>query len=251
MDVKRYSEKPEMILFDVGGTLFIDGKCIFRDGFSALRRIALNPHITDEDTMCRLWDEYSREVGSDHFSESGAHLDFSLSSGLKYVIMNTGLRFRENIIQLEEIFDRFNSARQLADGIEGLLETLKKKGIRTAVISNNAMSGESLTLAVKRWLPSSNFEFCLTSSDILLAKPCKTIFLTAAAFAGVDAEDCWYCGDGKLPDVDGSLSAGMCPVLIDSGSEIPLCFENNGDKGEYMIINNWSALEKFINDLKD
>ena len=41
-------KKPSMILFDVGGTLFRDGKCNFRDGLSALRKAALNPEVTDD-----------------------------------------------------------------------------------------------------------------------------------------------------------------------------------------------------------
>ena len=250
MAKEKYYRLPRMILFDVGGTLFIDGKCIFRDGLSALRAAALNPGVTDDDTLCRLWDEYSREVGTEHYSISGAHLDFSLSSSLKYVIMNTGLRFNEDIFQLEEIFDRFNSSRQIAAGLESLLDTLKARGIRTAVISNNAMSGESLSLAIKRWLPLSDFEFCLTSADIMLAKPCGSIFLTAAAFAGVAPEDCFYCGDSFAADVEGSASVGMLPVLIDTEAPAPLIFEDNGC-GEYMRIKSWSALEKFINDIKD
>ncbi len=250
MAKEKFYKLPRMILFDVGGTLFIDGKCIFRDGLSALRGVSLNPEVTDEDTLCRLWDEYSREVGSEHYSRSGAHLDFSLSSALKYVIMNTGLRFKEDIFQLEEIFDRFNSSRQIATGIESLLDTLKSRGIRTAVISNNAMSGEALALAIKKWLPLSDFEFCLTSADIMLAKPFKSIFLTAAAFAGVSPEECFYCGDSFEADVEGSSSAGMLPVLIDTTAPTPLIFEDNGC-GEFMRIKSWSALENFINDIKD
>ncbi len=251
MGIGNYYKKPEMIFFDVGGTLFIDGKCIPRSGLSRLRSFALNPDAADDDTLCRLWDEYLKEVDTGHLSASGAVMDIHLSSMLKYVIMNARLRFNESITELEEIFDRFNSSRELADGIESLLAALKRKNIRTAVISNNAMSGESLSLAIKRWIPSSDFEFCLTSADILLAKPCKSIFLTAAAFAGVAPEACLYCGDGRLPDVDGAKNSGMLPVLIDTVSDVPLVFRTDGDRGEYMTVNNWRELEKFINEIKD
>lgn len=251
MEKNAYLKKPEMIFFDVGGTLFIDGKCIFRDGLSALRSFALNPEVTDDDTMCRLLDEYLEEVDTGHRSKSGAAMDIHLSSMLKYVIFNTGLRFREDMIQLEEIFDRFNSTRLVAEGTESLLDTIRRKNIRTAVISNNAMSGEGLSLAIKRWLPSASFEFCLTSADILLAKPCSSLFLAAANYAGVATEACWYCGDGRIPDVDGAKNSGMLPVLIDNTSDIPLGYRADGGRGGYMAINNWRELEKFINDIKD
>lgn len=38
-----YNIKPKMILFDVGGTLFDDGKCVPVDGLSKLRLAAENP----------------------------------------------------------------------------------------------------------------------------------------------------------------------------------------------------------------
>ena len=105
---------------------------------------------------------------------------------------------------VEEIFDRFNSSRYVIDGIPELLRELDLLGIRTAIISNNMMSSESLALAVKRRIPSANFEFCLTSADILFAKPSKNIFNAALNYAGINACECWYCGDGKKPDVFGA-----------------------------------------------
>ncbi len=35
-----YSIKPKMVLFDVGGTLFNDGKCFPIEGFAELRKFA-------------------------------------------------------------------------------------------------------------------------------------------------------------------------------------------------------------------
>lgn len=237
-------KKPSMILFDVGGTLFRDGKCNFRDGLSALRKAALNPDVTDDDTLEKLWDEYTREIGWSFTSREGATLDMSLRAGIKYVTMAAGLKFDIDIFSQEEIFDRFNSTRELMPGIEELLALLKKKDIRTAVISNNAMSGEGLSLAIKRWIPSSEFEFCLTSADILFAKPHKALFLAAAKYAGLDPSECWYCGDSMLPDIVGSGNAGMFPVLIFEKADAPVtCTE------AYMTINSWNELTKYISEI--
>ena len=241
-----YSKKPAMILFDVGGTLFRDGKCIFRDGLSALRKAALNPDITDDDTLESLWDEYTSEIGWDFRSRDGAVLDMSLSAGIKYATMRAGLKFDIDIFSQEEIFDRFNSSRELMPGIEELLTTLKKAGIRTAVISNNAMSGEGLTLAVDRWLPENNFEFCLTSADILFAKPHKAPFLTAVSLAGLDPSECWYCGDRIAPDIRGGRNGGLTPVLIDEGAKSPLEMRNDESCGEYMAVSSWYSLKDYI-----
>ena len=235
-----------MILFDVGGTLFRDGKCIFRDGLSALRKAALNPDVTDDDTLLRIWNEYHDEIGWSFRSKSGAVLDMSLSSGIKYVTMQAGLRFSQSISELEEIFDRFNSTRELMPGIRELLEALQKNGIRAAVISNNAMSGEGLSLALDRWLPGNGFEFSLTSADVLLAKPHKSIFHCAVSSAGLDPSECWYCGDTFVPDVLGGSGAGLSPVLIDEKSDKDLEFRNDENAGEYMVVSSWYSLKDYI-----
>lgn len=244
-----YWKKPEMILFDVGGTLFNDGKCIPRQGLSELRKISLNPEVTDDDTLYSLWDEYMKEVDIGLRSRHGAQLDIPLSAILRYITMKAGLHFSISMAEQEEIFDRFNSTRKVMEGLTGLLDLLEKTGIRTAVISNNGMSGESLSLAIKSWIPSAKFEFCLTSADILLAKPEKSLFLAAAAFAGLDVSRCWYCGDGRIPDVDGAKNAGMLPVLIDTKSDAALEYRNDGGRGEYMAVNHWDNLSKYIKNL--
>lgn len=156
-----YNKKPEMILFDVGGTLFDDGKCIPIDGLAQLRLAAENPDVTDDATLAALWDEYMDEVFTGLKSKSGTFLDFHLSAPIRYVTMKTGLHFSIPMTQQEEIFDRYNSARKVIDGVPELLETIHNLGIRAAVISNNVMSGEGLALAVKRWIPTSKFEFSL------------------------------------------------------------------------------------------
>ena len=239
-----YNKKPEMILFDVGGTLFDDGPCIPIDGLSRLRLAAKNPEVTDDKALALLWDEYMNEI-SGLKSKSGVSLDMPLSAAIKYLTMKTGLRFDISTPEQEEIFDRYNSTRKVIDGIPELLDTLHSLSIRTALISNNAMSGEGLANAVKRWIPNGRFEFFLTSADILYCKPCKDIFLSALGYAGLEPNDCWYCGDGFVPDIIGSSGVGMTPVLINTKSETDLEINQVNDK-EYIAVNNWYALRDYV-----
>lgn len=241
-----YNIKPEMILFDVGGTLFDDTKCIVRDGLSQLRLKAENPDVTDDAMLVGLWDEYMNEIGGDLKSVSGIKLDVPLSSVIKYVTMNAGLHFDISVAEQEEVFDFYNSERKVIDGVSSLLCKLDNLGIRTAVISNNAMSGESLSLAINKWIPDNKFEFMLTSADLLFTKPHKSLFLAAAGYAHVNPENCWYCGDGRVPDVDGARNAGMTPVLLDEKSDISLEWRTDGGRGEYLTVNRWRELEKYL-----
>lgn len=241
-----YSQKPKMILFDVGGTLFNDGKCIAENGFAALLSVSQNPDATNEKTLAKYWDEYIDEVCKGLKSKSGISLDAPLSAIIKYATMNAGLHINLSMPEQEELFDRFNSTRKVIDGVPELFEALEQLNIRYAIISNNAMSGEGLALSIKHWIPSINPEFCLTSADVMFTKPCKDIFITASNYARLKPEDCWYCGDGRIPDVDGAKNAGMVPVLIDEKSEIPLEFRTDGGRGEYMTINNWNVLNEYL-----
>lgn len=244
----NYNKKPKMILFDVGGTLFEDGKCNPADGFEKVRLAAINPEKTTAEKLAQYWDKYIKEV-SDIRSESGVTLDIPLSAVIRYTTMRGGLIFNRPMAELEEIFDRYNSSREVIDGIPELLDKLGSLGIRTAVISNNMMSGESLALAIKRWLPNSDFEFCLTSADILFTKPSSDIFECALNYASLSPSDCWYCGDSKIPDIYGSSRCGMGPVLIDKNSEKDFAFRNDEHCENYIAVNNWNALKEFLSKL--
>lgn len=248
-DLMSYGKKPKMILFDVGGTLFNGGKFLLYNGLEKLRLAAENPDVTDTDALVSLWEEFLDDVNNSLKSKSGTTLDMPLSAVIRYMTMNTGLYFSLSMPEQEEIFDRYNSERRVIDGVPELLNTIRSLGIRSAVISNNAMSGDGLALAVNHWIKDNYFEFCLTSSDLLLSKPDKRIFEAAAAFAGVDTKDCWYCGDGFVPDVYGSFNSSMTPVLIDVKSSLPLEMRKD-DRGEYMAVNSWKALSEFLMNLE-
>ena len=241
-----YNKKPMMIIFDVGGTLFDDGKCIAEEGFSALLNVAENPDVTNEKELAEFWNEYMNEVCKDLKSKSGIALDAPLSAIIKYATMNAGLHINISMAEQEELFDRFNSTRKVIDGVPELFKALEELNIRYAIISNNAMSGEGLALTIKHWIPSIKPEFCLTSADVMFTKPCKSIFIAASSYAHLNPEDCWYCGDGRNPDVDGAKNSGMIPVLLDEKSEIPLEFRTDGGRGEYMTVNNWYTLKDYL-----
>lgn len=244
-----YNKKPKMILFDVGGTLFEGGKFLLYNGLDKLRLTAQNPDVTDTDTLVSLWEEYLDDVNNSLKSKSGTTLDMPLSAVIRYMTMNTGLKFSLSMPEQEEIFDRFNSERKVIEGVSELLGTINSLGIRSAVISNNAMSGDGLKLAVNHWIKDNYFEFFLTSSDLLLCKPDKRIFEAAAGYAGLETVDCWYCGDGFIPDVYGSFNSSMTPVLIDVSSDMPLEMRKDS-RGEYMAVNCWHVLSEYLLKLK-
>ena len=241
-----YNKKPSMILFDVGGTIFEDSACIPANGFAPLIKDSVNPESTSVEELVGYWNEYIKEVCKGLKSNSGYNLDAPLSAIIKYATMNAGLHINLPMPEQEELFDRYNSERTVLDGIPELFKALENLGIRYAIISNNAMSGDALALSIKHWLPEARPEFCLTSADILFAKPCKSIFIAAASYAHLKPEECWYCGDTPIPDVDGSSGCGMHPVLIDQKSATPIELRTEEGRGQYMAVNNWHALKAYL-----
>lgn len=240
-----YNKKPAMILFDVGGTLFSGGNFSAVKGFEGVRQAAENPDITSGQALAEYWDEYLEKIGRPKL-DNGSPIEIPLSSAIGYATMRAGLHFNISVYEREELFDRYNSDRAVIDGVTELLATLKEQGIRTAVISNNMMSGESLALAMKQWIPSSEFEFFLTSADILYCKPSKQLFDCACAYAQLSPSDCWYCGDSPIPDVDGALNSGLSPVLLDMKAALKKELRQREQGGEYLAVNHWSALAQHI-----
>lgn len=241
-----YTEKPAMIIFDVGGTLFDDGPCIAENGLRELRLAAKNPDITDDSRLVALWNDYMTEVCHGLKTESGTFIDIPLSAAINYVTMKSGLRFDITMIQKEVIFDAFNSSRKVIDGVTELLCTLKQKNIRTAVISNNVMSGESLAAALKNNIPDADFEFVITSADVSFSKPDSRIFEAAAAVAQLDPAQCWYCGDSRKPDVKGAKNSGMKPILLDTKSEAKTEIVSDEFAENYLKVNHWDELTAII-----
>ena len=240
------NKKPKMILFDVGGTLFNDGKFDAKKGLEAVRLASTDPDVTDNGTLLTLWNEFEDKVKSAFPKSDGFSFELPLAATLKYVTHNAGLKFNISIAQLEEIFDRFNSERTVFDFVPELLSSLKKQGIRTAVISNNAMSGESLSLALKRWISAEDFEFVLTSADFIFQKPNKEMFLSAAASAFLSPSECMYCGDSITADIKGSLDAGMQTVLFNTQAETDIKICSDERQREYIQINGWKALNSYL-----
>ena len=237
-----YKTTPKMILFDVGGTLFADGKFSALNGLKALRNASLNPDTTDDSTLLSLWNEFENKVKK----ALPSSFELPLAATLKYVIHNSGLKFNLTLPELEELFDRENSPREVIDFVPELLHTLKKLGIRTAVISNNAMSSESLSLALKRWIPDESFEFVLTSADLVFPKPNPELFISAANSAGISPSECWYCGDTFIADVKGSLDAGMFAVHLNKTANTPSEICTDESNREYLRVNTWNALINYL-----
>ena len=93
-----------------------------------------------------------------------------------------------------------------------VLEMLKRKNIRTGVISN---IGEQIDSYLDRAGFTGYINYTVTSFEAGYDKPQPQIFRLALQKAGITASEALFVGDQYDMDVQGARNAGIKPVLID------------------------------------
>jgi len=114
--------------------------------------------------------------------------------------------------------DEYKPEDLVAEDVPAMLQTLKEKGFRLAVVSNrrNPFDEQLASLGIQ-----SYFEYSLAAGTINTWKPDPKIFRHALFEMGVEPEGALYVGDNYFADVIGAQNAGMKAVLIDPVSLFP------------------------------
>ena len=109
----------------------------------------------------------------------------------------------------------------LIEGVATELETLKRRGLRLAVVSNTGLApGRYVETALvdrgfDRWI-----DHWIWSDDVLSWKPGQAIFEAALEALGASAEQTAFVGDTPEADILGSRHAGFAAsVLVGEKSE--------------------------------
>ena len=211
--------RPEMILFDYGHTLLHEPDWNPRRGIEALMRYAVrNDHGYTAEQIYTVAKEFYRDhlqpmknLGYDVTSKAAADMLFG----------HLGIEFSLHHEEAETVYWNAETPGAIMPEADRLLSYLKRRGIRTGVISNLSMSSEGLARRINRFMPDNNIEFVMTSSDYVLRKPNRMLFELALHKAGLSADKVWYCGDNPHADVEGASGAGIFPVWFDSDIECP------------------------------
>lgn len=234
--------RPQMILFDYGGTLLHEPDVDYLRGEKAVfRHVTENPrHVTPEEAA-RLGTELF--LSARPCRHSGWELHEHQQLRLKYDLL--GLRFDLPMDDLEKLLWTAASPGAPMPGVREMLSDLRLRRIRTAVISNLGYTGMALEDRLQRLLPEHRFEFVIASSDYGVRKPDPLIFRAALARAGLDASAAWYCGDQIGTDVFGAQQAGLFPVWYED-TTLPNGFRSLNDglsvTGPHLHIHRWQEL---------
>lgn len=237
-----------MILFDYGQTLIAEQKFDGIKGTEAVLKYAVkNRHSLTARQIQDKAAEINSELG--RFDTAKRHLfqiEVPNTMFTPYLYESLGIEIALSNSEIDTVFWNAASPGAPTDGIKDFLELLKKKNIRTGVISNIAYAPSVVAKRINTLLPENDFEFIITSSNYVFRKPNKRIFDLALEKAELNPCDVWFAGDQYECDVKGSLNAGMFPVLYTgaSDSQPPHAKEEN-----ILTVQSWQELKDRLTSL--
>ena len=113
---------------------------------------------------------------------------------------------------LEAEHDAWQPARRLGATTHALLESLRARGLRLALVSNAFDPPPLLHRDLERMGVAERLDAAVFSSEVGKRKPHAAIFERALAAVGVEPEHAIFVGDQLVADVGGASAAGMTTV---------------------------------------
>jgi len=231
-----------MILFDYGHTLIGEpGFDSVRGTAAVMRRAVKNPRNLTPEQVQQFADELffgvyrqARDLGLEPHNWQ--------FSRLLYEFLR--IEFDAPLAEIEQIFWDSAAPGIAMPYVDEALAYLRRRGIRTGVISNIGFSGSALTARLNRLLPEHSWEFVIASSEYLLRKPARMLFELALRKADLCAGDVWFCGDSPVADIAGAASAEIFPVWYENVTMENLWKEKGGvaPTVEHLHIHDWQEL---------
>ncbi len=123
-----------------------------------------------------------------------------------------------------------NGELELTDGVREFLETVRGKGIKTAVVSGGHAS--NIRIVLKKMELEDQFDLVIGAEDVSNRKPHPEAYLKAASMLGAKPEECVGVEDSESGS-KAVLKAGMKLVVVRSPAARNL-------NGYYAIINSFS-----------
>ena len=241
-------KKPEMVLFDYGNTIITETIHGFDKGNEALLKLAVKKplNITIKELQAKA-DEVitgiSKRMGcTNRFYQP---YEISWTSINRYIYEYFNIEFDKSYEELEWIYWNNATSAKPSENIERLLEYLYENDIKTGVVSNIMLSGNSLKRRINEILPNHHFAFVIASSEYIYRKPEKEIFEMALIKSGLKANETWFCGDNPICDTEGALNSNIQPVwykkTFKEKSDLKMALQ-----GGYIEINDWLELRDII-----
>jgi putative hydrolase of the HAD superfamily len=151
----------------------------------------------------------------DHFDElfaSEAEEDFDHLEMLTRCFRDLGADPTDEDVRLYAQASNWESEMLLFPHAHALLDALRDRGLKTAIVSNTSVPGWLLEPVLEKQGLASRIDLALFSSDVGKRKPHPLIFRRALDELGVEAADAVFVGDRLRQDVRGARDVGMVTV---------------------------------------
>ena len=135
--------------------------------------------------------------------------------------------------------EKFGFFNVIFDDAVPLLTELRKRGIKTGVITNGPSVLQHTKMENSGLMPY--MDILVVSGDLEFAKPQPEIFEYTAAKLGLKTDDCIYVGDHPVNDIQGALSAGMHALRMNWG-----WFKNQDLRPDVPVIASLSEVINYV-----
>jgi putative hydrolase of the HAD superfamily len=151
----------------------------------------------------------------EHFDElfaSEAEEDFDHLEMLARCFRELGADLSEDDVRLYAQASTWEGEMLLFPHAHALLDALRARGLKTAIVSNTSVPGWLLKPVLEKQGLASRIDAAVFSSDVGKRKPHPLIFQRALDELGVEAANALFVGDRVRQDVRGAHDAGMVTV---------------------------------------
>ncbi len=185
--------KIELIVFDLDGTLVSSHDTIYKATLEALRRVDVD-HSIDESG-------FYKQIGL-HFEDIFRNFGFGVPDFEHFISIYKSI-----------YFDYINSST-LYEGVEQLIDTVKAKGIKIALLTTKAQDQADLIL--KHFCLHDKFDYVMGRRPGLAHKPSPEPLLKICSDLNIDVCGAMIIGDSEL-DVECGKNAGTKSCAVTYG----------------------------------
>jgi putative hydrolase of the HAD superfamily len=199
------------VLFDWGGTLMRDewSDEIALEGYTAGFAALARDGLPDAAAFTRYLSDHQAELFP---GETEDEIDIAAVMGGS--IREHGVELTDDDVRLflQAAHGVWSSYYLVADSAHALLDALRGRGLKLALVSNTASPEWLLRPILERQGIAQRVDTVVLSSELGKRKPHRAIFERALGELGVDAEDALFVGDRLDADVFGASRLGMRTV---------------------------------------
>jgi putative hydrolase of the HAD superfamily len=199
------------VLFDWGGTLMDDqwSDQIAVEGHAAGLAALDGDGLPDAETLTRYLVDHEEELFP---SVEDDEVDFAGAIDASFRHHGVDLADDDLRLFLRASQDVWSSYYELASSTHALLEALRARGLKLALVSNTASPEWLLRPVLERQGLVERLDAIVLSSEVGKRKPHRAIFERALADLDAEPENALFVGDRLVADILGASRVGMRTV---------------------------------------